>query len=704
MLYTFDRGRVMATGIRANAKVAVRAGLKYIMFNANYPEEGLLKIDAYLQALKPEPSPLLVDGRLSESAMRGKALFEGDAGCAKCHGGELKGKDTLIYNYTQTGNETRGLLVPPLVEAWRTAPYLCDGRAATVKDVLTTCNPGYRSGKGIHGSVSSLSNSQLDDLTNYVLSLSTEKDSGILLQNSTISFPAAEEGYQPQEERAVLITNAGITALQGLKAELHKGAESDFELTLQKDTLEPGEAAEIRVLPKTGLAKGVHGDTVILSGKDGELEAVTLWFAVRGGTTLSGTPQVGETLSVAEEAQQKQYGYQWYRGVNEERMLPISGATGSRYLLTKADDGMVVQAIALFRDEPVLTSEISGPVGGAEGTVRLSAEGILKVGSVLTAKVIGTANPFQFTWYVDGQIVGSGLEYTIRTEDVGKSIQLRAADNRTGKTLTALTAPVAGDGEAAVRVKVTDEAGGPVSGAELLCEALPSGDVPSESGLLDSVQTGFDGTAVLTLGEGSYRLTARKAAGSSSAEISVTAEDVSGGLKEAALTIARGPSFTISGSAVTAGLYGVKAELMDSGGLTAAVSDLRGSAQKTFSLTAPQGTYTLRLTKPGHLGCTVRDIPLTEDIQIEGELPLIPGKVRGSGSRIDFADIAAMSGAFAGFYRADDQPDVDGDGFFTAQDLWYVRENYGKNEVSLTWAEWIAGGWNGESSYEKAGK
>lgn len=176
MLDTFRRGRVMATGIRANASVAVRAGLKYIMFNGNFSEENFQKLDAYVQSLEPEASPYLEDGKLSESALRGKSLFEGKAGCAQCHAGEIKGQDILIYNYTQTGNESRGLLVPPLREVWRTAPYLCDGRAATVREVLVDYNPIQGDGTTLHGNVQDLSESELDDLITYVLSLSNEEE------------------------------------------------------------------------------------------------------------------------------------------------------------------------------------------------------------------------------------------------------------------------------------------------------------------------------------------------------------------------------------------------------------------------------------------------------------------------------------------------------------------------------------------------
>jgi cytochrome c peroxidase len=55
---------------------------------------------------------------------------------------------------------------PTLVEIWRTAPYLHDGSAATLREVLTTANPNDR-----HGKTSHLSSAQIDDLAAYLESL-----------------------------------------------------------------------------------------------------------------------------------------------------------------------------------------------------------------------------------------------------------------------------------------------------------------------------------------------------------------------------------------------------------------------------------------------------------------------------------------------------------------------------------------------------
>ncbi len=89
----------------------------------------------------------------------------------------MYGQDILIESFTQTGNESRGLLVPPLIEVWRTAPYLYDGRAATVREVLTTYNPLDENGRTKHGNISDLTEDEIDDLIEFVLSITEARKS-----------------------------------------------------------------------------------------------------------------------------------------------------------------------------------------------------------------------------------------------------------------------------------------------------------------------------------------------------------------------------------------------------------------------------------------------------------------------------------------------------------------------------------------------
>jgi len=156
----------MSLGVRATAETAVRAGIKFILFT-DQPEEVPAAIDEYLKSLKPVPSPYLVHGKLSPSAKRGKKIFQ-RAGCADCH---VPGLFTDLRPYDVGTRRTFDgpmdkFYTPPLIEDWRTAPYLHDGSAATIRDVLTTRNP-----EGKHGDVAGLSKQEMDDLCEYVLSL-----------------------------------------------------------------------------------------------------------------------------------------------------------------------------------------------------------------------------------------------------------------------------------------------------------------------------------------------------------------------------------------------------------------------------------------------------------------------------------------------------------------------------------------------------
>ncbi len=165
MLYAHRTPPAMWLGVREGADSAVRSGFKFIQF-ALPPEAECKAVDEFLKSLTPVPSPYLVKGDLSPAARRGKAVFK-KAGCGDCHSGPYY---TNLKEYdigTGVGpDKGRPFDTPTLIECWRTAPYLHDGRAATMMDVLTTCNPGDR-----HGKTSHLSKQELEDLVEYLLSL-----------------------------------------------------------------------------------------------------------------------------------------------------------------------------------------------------------------------------------------------------------------------------------------------------------------------------------------------------------------------------------------------------------------------------------------------------------------------------------------------------------------------------------------------------
>jgi len=164
LLFAHRTPPAMITGVRENAEMAVRSGIRHILF-AVRPEEEVVSIDEYLKSLKPIPSPYLVKGKLSASAKRGRKIYS-KARCDSCHTGALH--TDLQQHNVGTGDGLdidRKFDTPSLVEAWRTAPYLYDGRAATIEEVIAIYNSDDK-----HGQTSNLSVKEITDLANFVLS------------------------------------------------------------------------------------------------------------------------------------------------------------------------------------------------------------------------------------------------------------------------------------------------------------------------------------------------------------------------------------------------------------------------------------------------------------------------------------------------------------------------------------------------------
>ena len=153
------------TGIRPHAEASVRSGYRNIEF-AEAPEEDAASIDHYLKSLAPVPSPHLEGGRLSAAAVRGQKVFT-RVGCGRCHSGPLYTDQKQVDIGTGRGREkTTAFDVPSLIEVWRTAPYLHDGRVATLPELFRHAEAG-----DIHRLTAKLSASELTDLTAFVLSL-----------------------------------------------------------------------------------------------------------------------------------------------------------------------------------------------------------------------------------------------------------------------------------------------------------------------------------------------------------------------------------------------------------------------------------------------------------------------------------------------------------------------------------------------------
>ncbi|WP_139492010.1 cytochrome D1 domain-containing protein [Brevibacillus dissolubilis] len=163
------------------------------------------QLEAYLDHVDTFPVPKSPyrqpDGQLTAQAALGEELFNGKAGCITCHAtdtdftdspkavdaktGELTTANTAFIHDVGTGTKAdvgnpkgdgRGHYqnprkpgffdTPTLRGVWATAPYLHDGSAQTIYDVLVTRNTA-----GKHGNVQGLSKDEIEALVEYVNSI-----------------------------------------------------------------------------------------------------------------------------------------------------------------------------------------------------------------------------------------------------------------------------------------------------------------------------------------------------------------------------------------------------------------------------------------------------------------------------------------------------------------------------------------------------
>jgi cytochrome c peroxidase len=167
LIYSHRTSPVMITGARASAEIAVTKGFTHIQYH-QVTQEHVDAVNAYLKSLEPVPSPYLKqDGRLTDSALRGKKVFEGKAACARCHVPPYYGdKKKYTLGLGSDNDREREFVTPILIEVWRTAPYMYDGRAVSIQEVITSDNKNNK-----HGNTKSLTPQEVDDLACYVNSL-----------------------------------------------------------------------------------------------------------------------------------------------------------------------------------------------------------------------------------------------------------------------------------------------------------------------------------------------------------------------------------------------------------------------------------------------------------------------------------------------------------------------------------------------------
>ena len=206
-----------------------------------------------------------------------------------------------------------------------------------------------------------------------------------------------------------------------------------------------------------------NSPSVTVAGPADEPERNT---AATGTPTISGTVQVGETLTadtsgIADEdgLDNAAFTYQWLADDAD-----ISGATGSTYALTDSNEGKAIRVRVSFTDDEgndeTLTSGATDAVAAAPppnnpATGAPTISGKVQVGETLTADTSGVADEdgldnvaFTYQWLADNAAIAgaTGSTYILADADEGKAIKVRVSfidDAGNEETLTsAATAAV----------------------------------------------------------------------------------------------------------------------------------------------------------------------------------------------------------------------------------------------------------------------
>ena len=223
------------------------------------------------------------------------------------------------------------------------------------------------------------------------------------------------------------------------------GAES---LTLQID-------GDLSIPFHPGITTYTWND-VDIDWADGQIIAVRIVRTMSGtpatgAPTISGTAQVGETLTVdtsgitdADGLTNAAFAYQWSTN-GMSSYADIAGATSTTYTVAASDVGKTIKAMVTFTDdEGNEESLISAPTAtvvrapNIPPTGALTISGTAQVGETLTADTSGIAdangltNPnFSYKWIANDGNTDAEIEnatsttYSVAASDVGKTIKVR---------------------------------------------------------------------------------------------------------------------------------------------------------------------------------------------------------------------------------------------------------------------------------------
>jgi DNA-binding beta-propeller fold protein YncE len=333
------------------------------------------------------------DGSLTSDAVAGRKLF-GKLGCYTCHA-DAKFTDSptrLLHNVgtikessgQRLGGPLTGLDTPSLKGVWETAPYLHDGSAETLLDVITTANPDGR-----HGAVPTLSPIEKQQLVAFLRQIDDSE--------TTYDFSPLVQMTEPVNG-AVYVP--GSTIPLAAHALDHLGAISKFEFfrngaKLGEDTTEPF------TFSYPDAAEGshtFHARAHFLSGEQSETDPVTV---IASNASDAGTIRVNfqPTGRPIPEDYLPDYGgvfanrgngysYGWNAVTDETRDRNSGLSPDQRYdtlnhLQKPSNPDAVWEIVVPNGSYEVFV--VSGDAGATDGVFRMNVEGVLTVDGTPTS-------------------------------------------------------------------------------------------------------------------------------------------------------------------------------------------------------------------------------------------------------------------------------------------------------------------------------
>ena len=216
---------------------------------------------------------------------------------------------------------------------------------------------------------------------------------------------------------------------------------------------------------KVSFTDDADNDERLTSAATGDVEARPNRPAT-GAPTISGTAQVGETLTAdtsgiadADGLTNVSYSHQWVRNDGSSD-TDIENARGTTYTLVAADEGQTIKVKVSFADDAgnqeALTSTATGSVAARPNNPATGAptiRGTAQVGETLTADASGIAEAdgltgatFAYQWLADdAEIAGAtGSTYVLTSSEVDKAIKLRVSFTDDGGNDEILTSAATG--------------------------------------------------------------------------------------------------------------------------------------------------------------------------------------------------------------------------------------------------------------------